>query len=116
MTKEYVYFLIVLAASGSIITFIGARSINGRKQKMSARSLKEAKHSLDDSLLQLRRSASRLPRTSSNDVDFVKRVDVWQKEHQVRNAWFNTNRESITGTKYEYKPPPKRGSSAETSG
>jgi hypothetical protein len=109
---EYIYFLIVLAASGSIITFIGARTINGRKQKMSARSLKEAKHSLDDSLLQLRRSASRLPQTSSNDIDFVKRVDVYQ----VRNAWFNTTRESITGTKYEYKPPPKRRSSAETSG
>ena len=111
----YMYFLLILAASGAIIALIGHRSVSGRKKRMSTQSRNEAEHSLDDSFLALRRSATRKPVGESDDPDFVKKVDVWQKEHQVRNAWFNTNMESITGTKYKYTPPPKRRSAADSS-
>jgi len=82
---------------------------------MSTRSKNAAEHSLDESFLALRRSATRQPVAKSGDPDFVKKVDIWQKEHQVRNAWFNTNVESITGTKYQYTPPAKRRSAADNS-
>lgn len=111
----YLYFFLILAASGAIIALIGHRSVSGRKKRMYTRSKNAAEHSLDESFLALRRSAIRQPVAESSDTDFVKRVDVWQKEHQIRNAWFNTNMESITGTKYKYTPPPKRRSAADSS-
>ena len=111
----YLYFLLILAASGAIIALIGHRSVSGRKKRMSTQSRNEAEHSLDDSFLALRRSAIRQPVAESSDPDFVKKVDIWQKEHQIRNAWFNTNMESITGTKYQYTPPAKRRSATDNS-
>jgi hypothetical protein len=112
----YLYFLLALAASGVIIALIGHRSLNGKRIKRSTQPINEAEHSLDDSFLALRRSASRQPKPASSDTDFVKRVDVWQKEHQIRNVWFNSNIQSLTGTKYQYTPPPKRRSVGEDSG
>ena len=112
----YLYFLLALAASGLVIALIGHRSLGGKKMKTSTQSKIGAEHSLDESFLALRRSASRQPKPASSDTDSVKRVDVWQKEHQIRNVWFNSNIQSITGTKYQYTPPPKRRSVGEDSG
>ena len=70
----YMYFLLILAVSGAIIALIGHRSVSGRKRRTSTQSRNEAEHSLDDSFLALRRSATRKPVGESDDPDFVKKI------------------------------------------
>ncbi len=109
----YIYFLIVLAASGAIIVWWGGqRSALARKRKNAILSGQWTDRFANDSISVLKRAINRQPETELGHTDFLARVDVWQKEHQVRRTKFNTNVESITGTKYTYTPPPKSRSAA----
>jgi hypothetical protein len=113
----YIYFLIVLAASGAIIVWWGGqRSALARKRKNSILSRQGTDRFANDPISVLKRAINRQPErqpeTELEHTDFLARVDVWQKDHQVRRTKFNTNAESITGTKYTYTPPPKSHSAA----
>lgn len=109
----YLYFLIVLAASGAIIFWFGQRSVAARKREKPILSSQQVSNLPDVSARALKRSFGNIHETDSEHSDFLERVDVWQKEHQVRRTRFTTNTESVTGTKYTYSPPPK-SRSAET--
>lgn len=110
MTMGFVYFLVFIAASGAIIFFYGHRSVMARNKRKTLHSGQQSIRKVDDSLLALRRNAIGRTSPDPDRTEFLERVDVWQKDHQLRRDWFNQNTESIHGTKYTYTPPPKRGS------
>jgi hypothetical protein len=116
MTMGLIYFFIFIAASGAIIYWYGHRSVLARKGSRASVDRRRKNNMPDEPLLALRRNAIRNTIPDPDHDEFLERVDVWKKEHQVRRDWFNQNAESIHGTKYTYTPPGKRSSAAESSG
>ena len=116
MTMGLVYFFIFIAASGAIIYWYGHRSVMATKGSRASVARHHKNSMPDEPLLALRRNAIRKTTPDPDHKEFLERVDVWKKEHQVRRDWFNQNAESIHGTKYTYTPPGKRSSATESSG
>jgi len=100
MTMEYVGFTIFIAASGAIIIWFWHRYAT----VPDARSRREKGALPQEPIPPLKRTVSGPRPKELEQVEFLDRIDVWQKEHQVQQERYARSLESLNGTKYCYQP------------
>ncbi len=105
MTMEYIYFLIFIAA---ISVLMGLIWHFGGLGKNSGNRLFAGQTNLNlnaESVPSRKRTVSGLSEEEKTQVEFQERIDIWQRDHELRRLRFAASAEPpITGTKYTYVP------------
>mgnify|MGYP001815563292 FL=1 len=105
---EYIYFLLFVAAIGLIFSSYGiANMINNKKTESSIFSGRRNDVSNAEAIPPVKKTISGLSAREIEHMRFQERIDIWQKEHEVRYAKLFKSSEPVTGKKYTFKPPQK---------
>lgn len=111
MTMELVYFLTFIAASGMVIMWYWRTSVWARGGENSTLSSGRHGQLADEPIPPFKSIVSGESETESDRTKLLDRIDVWQREHQVRNSLFNHSTASLKGTKYTFTPRTQQPSS-----
>jgi len=109
---EYVYFVIFIAAGGAILALCWHAVDFARTKRISMFATQRKRNLARKPGPPLKKAINSLPNIELEHIEFRERIDVWQKEHDVRRSWFNQYTEPLTGKKYTYEPPQKNRASA----
>jgi hypothetical protein len=105
---EYVYFVITIAAGSLILVLVWRIGISGWKDG-SSNLARQPKSSLKaKSIPPLKKTISGISIKELEQIHFQDRIDVWQKDHEVRRTRLNQPAVPLSGSKYIYTPPEKR--------
>jgi len=108
MTMEYVYFVITIAAGSLIFGFVWHIRVSGWKGGSSIFAGQPKSDSNEKSFPPLKKTINGLSRKELEQINFQGRIDVWQKDHEVRRTRLNQSAVPLSGSKYTYTPPEKR--------
>ena len=105
---EYVYFVITIAAGSLIFGLIWHIRVSGWNGGSSIFAGQPKSNSNEKSFPPLKKTISGLSRNELEQINFQGRVDVWQRDHEVRRTRLVHFDVPLSGKKYMYTPPEKR--------
>lgn len=104
MTMEYVYFVITIAAGSLVLVLVWHIGVSGWNAVFS----RQPKSNLNAvPIPPLKKTISGVSINQLEKINFQDRIDVWQREHEVRRNQLNHSDVPLSGKKYIYTPPEK---------
>jgi hypothetical protein len=107
MTMEYVYFIISIAAGCLVLVLVWNISVSVGKGDRSLFARKPGNCLNADPIPPFKKTISGLSRNELDQITFQDRIDVWQKDHEVRRTRLIHSDVPLSGKKYIYTPPEK---------
>jgi hypothetical protein len=101
MTMEYFNFVITIAAVSLVLVLVWRLGVSVWKGKQPNSDLNAKPFP------PLKKTISGLSRKELEQIDFQGRIDVWQRDHEVRRNRLNDTDVPLSGKKYTYIRPEK---------
>ena len=105
---EYVYFVITIAASCLVLVLVWHIGVSASKGSSSIFSRQSTSDLSAEPFPPLKKTISGFSSKELERITFQDRIDVWQKDHEVRRTRLNQSDVPLSGSKYIYTPPEKR--------
>ena len=105
---EYVYFVITIAAVSLIFGLVWHIGVSASKGSSSIFVGQPKSDSNEKYFPPLKKTISGFSIKELERINFQDRIDVWQKDHEVRRTRLNQSAVPLSGSKYTYTPPEKR--------
>ena len=98
---EYVYFFTTLAAGSLVLALVWRLGVSVWKGRQPNNDLNA------EPFPPLKKTISGLSIKELEQIDFQDRIDVWQRDHEVRRAGLVHSDVPLSGKKYTYIRPEK---------
>jgi len=101
---EYVYFVITIAAGSLVLVLVWHIGVSGWNAVFSEQ---PKSNSNAAAIPPLKKTISGVSINELEKINFQDRIDVWQRDHEMRRTRLNQSEVPLSGKKYTYIPPEK---------